>query len=286
MSRWRVYTALVSLYILVSWYVKLKSDSDVMLSCGIHSCPSKCHQLSDHSKMECKRVVKWKCTRGHSLAVACFKNNGACRFCTEEDEKKEKQRQRNLRLDIARAEKQKEYERVLASLQDEIEDERRRMKDQHDENERERVIERHRNELLRLKTKKGPLLDRTNVNSTQAGPPSSPKNPDEKSSQGGNQPSGKATDSSVNKPEAVSSPAQQEWDYLKKFERAQSDEIDTLMGMIGLEDVKAQFLTIKAQVDLAIRQRVDLSDERFGTVLIGNPGTGRIRFEYISVLTD
>lgn len=75
----------------------------------------------------------------------------------------------------------------------------------------------------------------------------------------------------------MKSSAQADWDHQKYFERAQSDEIDTLMGMIGLENVKAKFLTIKAQVDTAIRQNVDLKSERFGTVLVGNPGTGKLR---------
>jgi hypothetical protein len=44
--------------------------------------------------------------------------------------------------------------------------------------------------------------------------------------------------------------------------------------MIGLEDVKQQFLAIKAKVDTTIRQGVPLKDERFGAALLGNPGTG------------
>ena len=83
--------------------------------------------------------------------------------------------------------------------------------------------------------------------------------------------------------------AQADWDYQKQFQGAQSDKIDSLMEMIGLEEVKAKFLTIKAQVDTAIRQNVDLKDERFGTVLVGNPGTGMwilcTLMEFISSLT-
>ena len=46
------------------------------------------------------------------------------------------------------------------------------------------------------------------------------------------------------------------------------------MGMIGLEDVKEQFLSIKEKIDTAVRQNVDMKDERFGAALLGNPGTG------------
>lgn len=44
--------------------------------------------------------------------------------------------------------------------------------------------------------------------------------------------------------------------------------------MIGLEDVKAQVLRIKAKVETSIRQGTDLKKERLGLVLLGNPGTG------------
>ncbi|KAF5857988.1 hypothetical protein ETB97_004987 [Aspergillus alliaceus] len=67
--------------------------------------------------------------------------------------------------------------------------------------------------------------------------------------------------------------AKDEWDYQKQFLGARSDSIDKLMAMIGLEQVKDKFLTIKTRVDTALRQGVDMSKERFGSVLIGNPGT-------------
>jgi hypothetical protein len=45
--------------------------------------------------------------------------------------------------------------------------------------------------------------------------------------------------------------------------------------LLGLEEVKQQFLSIKAKVDTVVRQNVSLKDERFGAVLLGNPGTGK-----------
>lgn len=58
------------------------------------------------------------------------------------------------------------------------------------------------------------------------------------------------------------------------FEGAQNDALDELMTMIGLEDVKRQFLEIKIKIDIAARQGVDVKRERFGAALLGNPGTG------------
>jgi hypothetical protein len=46
------------------------------------------------------------------------------------------------------------------------------------------------------------------------------------------------------------------------------------MAMIGLEDVKQEFLTIKSKVDLTLRQNTLLASKRFSCSMLGNPGTG------------
>jgi hypothetical protein len=73
----------------------------------------------------------------------------------------------------------------------------------------------------------------------------------------------------------VLSPAEKEWDRQKEQENASNDAIDSLMAMTGLEQVKDQFLRIKAKIDTAVRQNTPLNKERFGIVLLGNPGTGK-----------
>jgi DNA replication protein DnaC len=74
--------------------------------------------------------------------------------------------------------------------------------------------------------------------------------------------------------EQVQSPSEKEWDRQKQQENVSSDAIDSLMAMTGLEQVKAQFLRIKAKIETALRQSTKLNKERFGIVLLGNPGTG------------
>lgn len=71
------------------------------------------------------------------------------------------------------------------------------------------------------------------------------------------------------------SPSEVEWARQKRVDNASNEAIDSLMKMTGLEDVKAQFLRIKARIDLALRQNTDMREERFGMVLLGNPGTGK-----------
>ena len=73
----------------------------------------------------------------------------------------------------------------------------------------------------------------------------------------------------------VPSPAKKEWDRQKEQENASNDAIDSLMAMTGLEQVKDKFLRIKTKIDTAVRQNITLSKERFGIVLLGNPGTGK-----------
>ncbi|KAJ6117877.1 hypothetical protein N7523_005781 [Penicillium sp. IBT 18751x] len=76
-------------------------------------------------------------------------------------------------------------------------------------------------------------------------------------------------------PTQKSSRAKSDWEHRKRYFNSQSLEIDTLMDMIGLESVKEKFLAIKSKVDLSVRQNVDLSRQRFGSVLLENPGTGK-----------
>jgi DNA replication protein DnaC len=73
----------------------------------------------------------------------------------------------------------------------------------------------------------------------------------------------------------VLSPAEKEWVRQKEQDNASNDAIDSLMAMTGLAQVKDQFLRIKAKVDTVVRQNTTLNKERFGIVLLGNPGTGK-----------
>jgi hypothetical protein len=68
--------------------------------------------------------------------------------------------------------------------------------------------------------------------------------------------------------------AKTEWQRQKDQENAANPAIDSIMEMIGLEDVKKQVLRIKSKVATSVRQGTDLKKERLGLVLLGNPGTG------------
>ena len=77
------------------------------------------------------------------------------------------------------------------------------------------------------------------------------------------------------------SAAQEEWEIQKNYENdegegvCESESIDALMELVGLEAVKAQFLAIKAKIDMFNDQQVDLKAERFNVIFQGSPGTGK-----------
>jgi hypothetical protein len=78
-------------------------------------------------------------------------------------------------------------------------------------------------------------------------------------------------------PPAVSR-AKEDWDYQKSSWGMSNTALDSLTEMIGLEVVKAKFVEINTLIATAIRQNVSYSNEKFGAVFIGNPGTGQFPF--------
>ncbi|KAL2856859.1 AAA domain-containing protein [Aspergillus pseudodeflectus] len=203
------------------------------LNCGLHDCPQKYHKV----------------TR------PCFQQQNLCSHCDEEDKETERRRKRDMELDAKREAQLKAYIDEVAQIKDEILHERRVQKEQRDEQERQQVLQQHRDDLNQL---------RTNIGGSPRKLSSTISKPSEPSS-----PSGRS-----HYAEALSS-AEQDWEYQKEYEGAKSTELDKLMSMIGLKSIKLKFLAIKAQGDAALRQNIDFKEERFGSVLLGNPGTGK-----------
>ena len=70
------------------------------------------------------------------------------------------------------------------------------------------------------------------------------------------------------------SPAEEEWARRKALGE-KSEVLDKIMLMIGLEDFKMEFLTIKATIEAARQRRGQLRRKDLNLVLMGNPGTGK-----------
>ena len=228
--------------------------------------------------MECHKFVESVCSRSHRLSRPCFKKDFTCRVCEAEDHRQEMKRQRDHKLEIEREIKQKEYARQLTELQDEIAHERRMLRLRSEQDEREKVLRQHQQDLENLRD----TVKRTNDASIKGPSPTIAVDlastiaatHDATMSCAPNTDQTPAKDQNKAGLDNWNSSAGREWEHQKDFEGAHNEALDSLMAMVGLEDVKDKFLSIKSRIDTGIRQNIDMKEERFGAALLGNPGTG------------
>ncbi|KAJ6531790.1 P-loop containing nucleoside triphosphate hydrolase protein [Mycena capillaripes] len=281
-----------------------KEPCGTILNCGVHPCPSKCHQLFDHSKMECQYIMRSKCQKGHPQSWKCYKHAPAtCDKCDREARLAEEKRKREFELQQKRDAAQAAYAQKLAAIDAEIAAKNMELQDAREEGDRSRAIQQKEKDLEDVKAR----LVRGATSSTQpaksntsaSGPPPvaasthdstiRPTQTISPSQSGSGQPSKTAgSNSPSNVLEIPVSPSRDEWQRQKDFEGADNAAIDAIMEMIGLEDVKSQVLDIKAKIDTAVRQNASLKDERFNITFVGNPGTGKttVARHYAKFLTS
>lgn len=225
----------------------------------------RCHRVEDHSKTPCPHKVERVCDRGHKLKMPCHMRNDKCKTCAKEDLETERRLKRDLKLEAERQAREAAYKRELEEIQDEIDHERRTIRYRRDEEEQRSTLTQQRADLAALKETKERILKAPKPQAKQQMSGSFP---------GPDPPTPPTEANSADGLEALPDGPAQEWKYLKHFEGARSEPLDELMGMIGLEEVKSEFLSVKSRVDTAIRQDVSLDKERFGCSMLGNPGTG------------
>ncbi|KAK4501494.1 hypothetical protein PRZ48_007303 [Zasmidium cellare] len=247
----------------------------VLLSCGLHQCPRKCHRLADHTKMKCSHIMRETCPQGHVLTRKCSDGHPAsCHICDAEAAAKLARQARDLELEQKRQARQAAYAAHLAAIEDELARIREDSKAKAEQEQQEQLLHQRQKDIETAKVRKAQKeaadhAKQMQQNAKQPGGTNSESNP---------QPSVPANpDASAQVINDTSSEAQKDWEYQKTFEGAVNPALDDLMGMIGLEGVKEQFLEIKSKVDLLVRQDLSeqLQKERFGTALLGNPGTGK-----------
>ncbi|KAK8022775.1 P-loop containing nucleoside triphosphate hydrolase [Apiospora rasikravindrae] len=245
----------------------------VQLNCGQHICQRRCHRERSHKQVDCTHRVDLVCDRQHKRKVACSKRKDRCDKCIKEDEEQERRIKRDLELERKRLERQKAYARELQEIQDELDHEKRKIKYMAEEDDEKSSLAKQREELKATKESRAKFEEVKKLQKERAEAAAAKKaaasskdtshaKPNSPSSNGANVP-------------GVPTNAQEEWEHLKRTEGVQNAPLDELMDMIGLEDVKTQFLEIKSEVDTKVRQGVDFSKQRFGSQLLGNPGTGK-----------
>ncbi|KAM0712387.1 hypothetical protein Q7P37_011482 [Cladosporium fusiforme] len=249
----------------------------IVLKCSVHKCPQKCHTSTDHSRMKCLAPVSDQCPRKHKLIWRCWQGHpSSCRTCDAEDAAAAKRRKRDEQLDQARQRKQEAYANQLAQIQEEIDHQRRVVREQNEDEENESNLRQQRKDLMnaqrQAKRAKEQKEKQQSATASQM-PGSFPK--DTAKAHHAPQDSNGAPPADTEIKTSIIPGAQEDWENQKTVEGAMNDELDELMSMIGLENVKETFLEIKAKVDLTVRQGTSLAKERFGASLLGNPGTGK-----------
>ena len=257
-----------------------------MLRCGLHPCPQKCHKLFDHSKIPCAHIIQTKCPKGHGQSRKChIPPPTSCKKCDLETKERDKKLLRDFELQQKREEDKREHEKRIALLDENIDLERQNLRDNQLKKEREHILRQREKDLEDVKALAQRVLSTpsfANRDSPKTSKPAESKPVEPKpTGSPSTVPNVKehtgvtSTSSSKISPPKLSSPSKIEWQRQKDSENARNDAIETLMDMIGLETVKSQVLRIKAKVDTTVRQNTDLKGERFGVVLLGNPGTGK-----------
>jgi SpoVK/Ycf46/Vps4 family AAA+-type ATPase len=264
-----------------------------LLNCSIHTCPYRCHHLQDHSQMDCKVIISSTCPDNHKTTRKCHDKAAAhCRKCEAEVRAREKKRRRDHELDEEREAKQRAYAARLVEIEEEIQHQKRVLKEQAEDKDRQQALEQKKQDLRNLQERvqnprKPPVppSSATKATATQSSDigrqrenaaPNTTSNHSEKTTA-----NAKATlpdqDQGQDQNQSCwdTSEARDDWEWQKKYEGAENEALDSLVPMIGLESVKQQFLAIKAKVDTVVRQNVSLKGERFGAALLGNPGTGK-----------
>lgn len=235
--------------------------SGAVLGCGKHTCERRCHRLTDHSQVPCTKMMKKTCERGHNIKYLCGKENQGCSSCAKEDEEMRRRIQRDLDMEKKRQERQDKYQRDLQEIDDEIDHHRRVMKYNQEEADQAKELAEKKSHLESLRQTKARMEASKAAASKQ-------KNAGEKEQEKSQQKQPSTNYANLDLPA-------QEWEDMKRDEGAHNDALDDLMGLIGLESVKREFLSVKTNVDIKIRQRVALSDTRLSCSLLGNPGTGK-----------
>ncbi|KAK7025285.1 P-loop containing nucleoside triphosphate hydrolase protein [Favolaschia claudopus] len=257
-----------------------KEACGTRLKCGRHVCPSKCHQLSDHSKMECKHILRSKCPRKHPQTYHCSKGPPAnCNKCDHEDKLAEEKRRRDYELEQKREAAEQEYKDRLAAIDAKIAAQKAAEQDVLTQSQRKHTLEQRERDLedIIARVNRPPVPPPSPTSSSPSAPKSPPsRHPKAKSSIPPiQQPVNASNKPSATKMQIPASTARAEWQRQKDLEGARNAAIDAIMKMIGLEEVKDKILEIKAKIDTSLRQNASLKDERFNTTFLGNPGTGK-----------
>lgn len=231
-----------------------------------------------------------KCDKGHNQSWQCHANAPpACSKCERDKKEAIKKAQRALEEQQQRDERIRKHQERIAKIDEEIERIAQSARDARLDSEQKAILAQKQLDLAAAKERANRAQNShqddsiATSNDQHSHPQGLPIRPSSKTTPAPTKPT-QAQLSNLREhiKTAVKhneSDSMTEWQRRKDQENAQNPAIDKVMLMIGLEQVKAQILKIKNKIDTSIRQGTDLSKERLGLVLLGNPGTGMFIIE-------
>ncbi|KXH60268.1 ATPase [Colletotrichum salicis] len=154
-----------------------------------------------------------------------------------EDEDTRRRLKRDLQMEMERNLAQKKYAQDLQKVDDDLDRERRLIKNEQEDQKRSKTLKERMEELKALRQTRA----RAEAMKANREPPKSVP---------GTFPDGRKPTAS---PVLKAGSAEEEWQNLKTKFGASSNAMDQLMKMIGLESIKENFLSIKSKVDTAAR---------------------------------
>ena len=241
-----------------------------------------------------------KCSKGHQWSWRCHQVSRGCVKCEAEKRRKEKEFQKALEEQERRNREEQEHSEHMAKLDELLVDERQRLRENQLSRERALAVQQKERDLADAQAMSVLSSDQTskslNRNPTKNLPESGniqptlwqnflkqPPSPADLVVQTEPTPSKRSSEQpfeSGNLPTPDwtirrSSRAKEDWEHQKTTGGSRNGDIDSLMDLIGLEEVKLQILKIKAKIEVSIRQNADISKDRLNVSFLGNPGTGR-----------
>lgn len=225
-----------------------KSCSGKMLKCNVHECPYRCHQILNHSKMDCKIIISLTCPMKHKIVRKCHEPASVvCRKCEADARTKEKKRQRDYKLDQESQKHQQAYAAQLAEIDEEMQHHNRTLKDQKDEQDRAQAMAQKKQDLLNLKLKASRTPQEASPKSTSHGQTSATSNKTDSSpgevrlphnsAPTSNESAARNVDAATEHDERLSdcgaSEATDDWEWQKKYEGAKNEALDGLIAMTG-----------------------------------------------------
>ncbi|RYP80552.1 hypothetical protein DL769_002400 [Monosporascus sp. CRB-8-3] len=265
----------------------LRSPEEFDKDCPDGGCKELCcHYRSDHSKMDCDKIVEVKCPKGHVQKRKCYETQPPkCKKCDVEDKRDEMILERDMELQDKRLRAQVKHDMDIADLDLQIRKIREEAEDITTARERARALEQKKRDLEAAQRQATQVLQQAPQKASQPTrlPPTSNASASDNNGKVAQQPdtqgqkTSDTSNPSASKPTALKKSASEvEWERQKRVEGASNAAIDDLMALTGLEEVKGKFIDIKAKIETVARQGVDMKKERMGMVMLGNPGTGAL----------